>query len=164
MSVHYIIQKTLNTNECRKSFFVNYNTLLHVSTPLGHLQGETLPWRCTAPVNGAVPVNSTLSLNCIVQPSVTKGRFLPEDDPAGLKHVGVCYNWRKNLFVHSLVFKVFLFMYILCMMLFAQHLFFTSDFPVMLLTTSVYDLLLNINILKNFIWSFTLRSCVSLNS
>jgi hypothetical protein len=25
------------------------------------------------------------------------------------KHVGVCYNWRKKLFVHSLVFKVFLY-------------------------------------------------------
>jgi hypothetical protein len=44
MSLHYIIQKTLNTNECTKSFFVNYNTLLHVSTLLGHLQGET--FRC----------------------------------------------------------------------------------------------------------------------
>jgi hypothetical protein len=41
MPVHSIIQKTLNTNECTKSFFVNYNTLLHVSTLLGHLQGET---------------------------------------------------------------------------------------------------------------------------
>jgi hypothetical protein len=41
MSVHYIIQKTLNTNKCTKSFFVNYNTLLHVSTLLGHPQGET---------------------------------------------------------------------------------------------------------------------------
>jgi hypothetical protein len=43
-SVHYIIQKTLNTSECAKSFFVNYNTLLHVSTLLGHFQGET--FRC----------------------------------------------------------------------------------------------------------------------
>jgi hypothetical protein len=24
------------------------------------------------------------------------GKFLPEDDPAGSKHVGVCYNWRKK--------------------------------------------------------------------
>jgi hypothetical protein len=43
-----------------------------------------------------------------VQPSVTTTEsFLPEDDPAGSKHVGVCYNLRKKLFVHSLVFKVF---------------------------------------------------------
>jgi hypothetical protein len=40
MSVHYIIQKTLITNKCTKSFFINCNTLLHVSTLLGHLQGE----------------------------------------------------------------------------------------------------------------------------
>jgi hypothetical protein len=47
MSVHYVIQKTLNTNKCTKSFFVNYNTLMNVSTLLGHLQGETLRCRCT---------------------------------------------------------------------------------------------------------------------
>jgi hypothetical protein len=41
------IQKTLNTNECTKSFFVYYNTLLHVSTLLGHLQGETFCCRYT---------------------------------------------------------------------------------------------------------------------
>jgi hypothetical protein len=46
-SVHYIIQKTLNTNKCTKSFFVNYNTLLHISTLLGHLQGETFRCRYT---------------------------------------------------------------------------------------------------------------------
>jgi hypothetical protein len=33
------------------------------------------------------------SLNYIVPPSVTTTEsFLPEDDPAGSKHVGVCYN------------------------------------------------------------------------
>jgi hypothetical protein len=40
MSVHYIIQKTLITNKCTKSFFINCNTPLHVSTLLGHLQEE----------------------------------------------------------------------------------------------------------------------------
>jgi hypothetical protein len=35
MSVHYIIQKTLNTNKCTKGFFITCNTLLHVSTLLG---------------------------------------------------------------------------------------------------------------------------------
>jgi hypothetical protein len=40
MSVHYIIQKTLITNKCTKSFFIYCNTLLHVSILLGHLQGE----------------------------------------------------------------------------------------------------------------------------
>jgi hypothetical protein len=44
MSVHYIIQKNLKHQRMHKVFFVNYNTLLHVSTLLGHLQGET--FRC----------------------------------------------------------------------------------------------------------------------
>jgi hypothetical protein len=39
MSVHCIIQKILITNKCTKRFF-NCKTLLHVSTLLGHLQGE----------------------------------------------------------------------------------------------------------------------------
>jgi hypothetical protein len=47
MSVHYIVQKKLNTNKCTKRFFVNYNTLLHVSTLLGHLLGETFRCRYT---------------------------------------------------------------------------------------------------------------------
>jgi hypothetical protein len=47
MSVHHIIQKTLNINKCTKSFFVNYNTLLRVSTLLGHLQGELFCYRYT---------------------------------------------------------------------------------------------------------------------
>jgi hypothetical protein len=32
--------KTLINNKCTKSFMINRNTLLHVSTLLGHLQGE----------------------------------------------------------------------------------------------------------------------------
>jgi hypothetical protein len=32
--------KTLITNRCTKSFFINCNTLLYVSTLLGHPQGE----------------------------------------------------------------------------------------------------------------------------
>jgi hypothetical protein len=32
--------KTLITNKCTKRVFINRNTLLHVSTLLGHLQGE----------------------------------------------------------------------------------------------------------------------------
>jgi hypothetical protein len=50
--------KTLITNKCTKRvFIINRNTLLHVSTPLGHLQGElfvtvtlglhfTVEWEC----------------------------------------------------------------------------------------------------------------------
>jgi hypothetical protein len=51
--------KTLITNKCTKSFIINRNTLLHVSTLLGHLQGElsvavtlglhfTVEWECAA--------------------------------------------------------------------------------------------------------------------
>jgi hypothetical protein len=69
VSVHYIIQKTLNTNKCTKSFFVNYNTLLHVSNLLGHLQGET--FRCHYIRLHCTLVNCTFALNFIVQPSVT---------------------------------------------------------------------------------------------
>jgi hypothetical protein len=47
MSVHYIIQEILNTNKCTESSFVNYNTLLHVSTLLGHPHGETFRCRYT---------------------------------------------------------------------------------------------------------------------
>jgi hypothetical protein len=34
------LTKTLNTNKCTKGFFITCNTLIHVSTLLGHLQGE----------------------------------------------------------------------------------------------------------------------------
>jgi hypothetical protein len=47
MSVHYIIQRTLITNKCTKRVFVNCNTFLHVSTLLGHLQGELFCYRYT---------------------------------------------------------------------------------------------------------------------
>jgi hypothetical protein len=44
---------------------INCNTLLHVSTLLGHLQGELVCY---------------------------KKKVLPEDEPAGSKHAEVCYN------------------------------------------------------------------------
>jgi hypothetical protein len=44
----------------------------------------------------------------LVQAENDNGKLLPEDDPAGSKHVGVCYNLReKKLFVHLLVINVF---------------------------------------------------------
>jgi hypothetical protein len=83
MSVHYIIQKTLNTNKCTKSFFVNYNTLLHVSTLLGHLQGETLCYRYTRlhyTVEQKCTVDCALRLHSlwswIVQAETTKSSHL----------------------------------------------------------------------------------------
>jgi hypothetical protein len=36
----FILHKTLTTNKCTKSVFISCNTLLHVSTLLGPLQGE----------------------------------------------------------------------------------------------------------------------------
>jgi hypothetical protein len=66
MSVHYIIQNTNYQQMHKESFIINRNTLLHVSTLLGHLQGEIFCYRYK--------------------------KVLPEDEPAGSKHVGVCYN------------------------------------------------------------------------
>jgi hypothetical protein len=40
MSVHYIIQNTYHQQMHKESFMINRNTLLHVSTLLGHLPGE----------------------------------------------------------------------------------------------------------------------------
>jgi hypothetical protein len=42
MSVHYIIQNTNHQQMHKESFIINRNTLLHVSTLLGHLQGELI--------------------------------------------------------------------------------------------------------------------------
>jgi exonuclease I len=39
MSVRYIIQNTNHQQMHKESFIINRNTLLHVSTLLGHLQG-----------------------------------------------------------------------------------------------------------------------------
>jgi hypothetical protein len=54
----------------KESVIISYNTLLHVSTLLGHLQGERfcyrytkVGWQCAVDT-----VNSTLSLNYKVQP------------------------------------------------------------------------------------------------
>jgi hypothetical protein len=63
----------------KESFIINRNTLLHVSTLRGHLQGEL---SVTVTLRGPVPdrreftppktmqytVNSTFSLKCKVQP------------------------------------------------------------------------------------------------
>jgi hypothetical protein len=40
MSVHYIIQNTNHQQMHKEGCIINRNTLLHVSTLLGHLQGE----------------------------------------------------------------------------------------------------------------------------
>jgi hypothetical protein len=40
MSVHYVIQNTNHQQLHKESYIVNRNTLVHVSTLLGHLQRE----------------------------------------------------------------------------------------------------------------------------
>jgi hypothetical protein len=77
MSVHYIIQKILNTNKCTKGFFITCNTLVHVLALLDHLQGE--PSAVVA-----------LWLHFIVELLIVT-QSTAEDVPAGSKHVGVCY-------------------------------------------------------------------------
>jgi hypothetical protein len=81
-------KKTLNTNECTE-FFSSVITLLHVSTLLGHLKGET--FRCLY-----TRLHYTVKRECAIYCALRR-----------VWSVGVCYNWWKKLFVHSLVFKVF---------------------------------------------------------
>jgi hypothetical protein len=65
----------------KEGFIINRNTLLHVLTLLGHLQGQLFCYRytnvalqCSAgreftpPKTTQYTVNSTFSLNCKVQP------------------------------------------------------------------------------------------------
>jgi hypothetical protein len=62
----------------KENFIINRNTLLHVSTLLGHLQGEIFVTVTlgpgldrggfTPPKTTQYTVNSTFSLNCKVQP------------------------------------------------------------------------------------------------
>jgi hypothetical protein len=82
MSVHYIIQKNFKHQRMHKEFFsVNYDTLLHVSTLLGHLQGETFRCRYTR-------LHYTVERECAGDCALRRSA-------------------QKKLFVHSLVFKVF---------------------------------------------------------
>jgi hypothetical protein len=114
--------KTLITNKCTKRVLSSIVThSLHVSTLLGHLQGELFViitlrlhfyswvrmccWLCTAlfwearTLCGPDLHRSTQStahshstIKCNLSVTITK-KVLPEDDPAGPKHVGMCYDW-----------------------------------------------------------------------
>jgi hypothetical protein len=103
-----VIKKTLITNKRTKGFFINCKyTLLHVSTLLGHLQGET--FRCLY-----TRLHYTVERECAVDCASQQHsqQFLPEDDRAGSKHVEVCiYNWWKNSLLHLLVITVFCIIY-----------------------------------------------------
>jgi hypothetical protein len=47
MSAHYITQNNNHQQMHKESFIINRNTLLHISTLLGHPQGETFRYRYT---------------------------------------------------------------------------------------------------------------------
>jgi hypothetical protein len=124
-----LYKKNTNHQQMHKeSFIINRNTLLHVSTLLGHLQGTFLlslhlgctsqlrenvllivycvvfggvnslrSWHRPVPGPHRVHPSSTQStahshsaIKCNLSVTITK-KF-PEDDPAGSKHVGVCYD------------------------------------------------------------------------
>jgi hypothetical protein len=114
-SYQYFVYKNIYHQQMHKeSCIINCNTLLHVSTLLGHLQRElsvivtlrlyfTVEWECavdcvleartTDSSRLQYTVNSTFTLNYKMQPYCNDKIVLPGDDPAGSKHVGVCYNW-----------------------------------------------------------------------
>jgi hypothetical protein len=70
------VQKTLITNKCKKSFFINCkDTLLHVSTLMGHLQGKTFRCHYTR-------LHYTVERECAVD-------------------CALCRFWRRELFVVS---------------------------------------------------------------
>jgi hypothetical protein len=100
--------KNIDHQQMHKDFFFNCNTLLQVSTLLGHLQGE-FSVVITLRLNFIVELLTTESSRLQKQGSTQstaqiisatsvqrQQKILPEDDPAGSKHVGVWYNWRKN--------------------------------------------------------------------
>jgi hypothetical protein len=80
----------------KEGFIINRNTLVHVSTLLGHLQGDVVQ-AGTAESSRLQKQRSTQStahshstIKCNLNVMITK--VLPEDDPVGSKHVGVCYD------------------------------------------------------------------------
>jgi hypothetical protein len=103
------IYKNTNHQQMHKeSFIINRNTLLHVSTLLGHLQGEIFCYHWTAvqawtaessrlqkqgSTQSTAHSHSTIKSNLSVNGNK---EVLPEDDPTGSKHVGVCYGWWQN--------------------------------------------------------------------
>jgi hypothetical protein len=76
--VEGVTKKTLNTNECTKSFFVNYNTLLHVSTLLGHLQGEIFRCRYT---RLHYTVKRECAVDCVLRRTTCTSRAYKEFTP-----------------------------------------------------------------------------------
>jgi hypothetical protein len=102
--------KTLITNKCTKSFFINCNTLLHVSTLLVHLQGELSVLRCflgaskkQSSTQSTAHSRSTIKCNL----SVTATESSPWRWPSRVETCRSVLQLMKKLFVHLLVIKVF---------------------------------------------------------
>jgi hypothetical protein len=115
--------KTLITNKCTKRVLSSIVTHSYIFRPCRVIFRENffvivtprlhfiVEWECavdcvlrcfwrralSARVHAAstqYTVNSTFSLNYKVQPWCNDNKkVLPEDDPAGSKYVGVCYDW-----------------------------------------------------------------------
>jgi hypothetical protein len=78
----------------KESFIINRNTFLHVSTLLGHLQGERFVI-VTLMLHLQLSENVLLTVYCVVFGGVNSlwsgpgpRRVLHEEDPAGSKRVG----------------------------------------------------------------------------
>jgi hypothetical protein len=89
------IARSLITNKMHKeSFIINCNTLVHVLTLLGHLQGvqarTTESSRLQKQRSTQSTAHSHSAIKCNLSVTITK--VLAEGDPAGSKHIGVCYN------------------------------------------------------------------------
>jgi hypothetical protein len=141
MSVHYIIQKK-NHQQMHKEFFINCNTLLHVSTLLGHLQGEfcyhytkvalytwvrMCCWLCTAsfleawtcrPGPQRVHASSTQSIahshsTTKCNLSVMITKNSPWRWPSRVETWRSVLQLMKKLFVHLLVISVFSKLYVI---------------------------------------------------
>jgi hypothetical protein len=82
---HNIYKNNNHQQMHRESFKINCNTLLHVSTLLGHLQGEHF-------VIVILRLHFIVERECSVDCVLREQTVLAEDDPARSKHVGVCYN------------------------------------------------------------------------
>jgi hypothetical protein len=99
---------TLVTNKCTKSFIINCNTLLHVSTLWSRLASRDRS-EFTPPKTTLYTVSSTFSLNYKVQPSVTITKSSPWRWPSRVETCRSMFQLLIKLFVHLLVTSVFVY-------------------------------------------------------
>jgi hypothetical protein len=70
-------------------YYIHYKNLLHVSTPPGHLQEE----QCLYTMDARIQLSENVPLTSQLR---SQRHVLPEDDPAGFKHVGGSYSEYNN--------------------------------------------------------------------